>query len=355
VSLTELPRHEETEVIAMKPQPVLVLILLLATACAARAAEPPRPMDFPPELYAGDESAAHKTTLTVVTANVGNADLFRCGNPYLYKLCVISVEQRVAAALASVRPDIVALQEVFDDDRCADIKEKDKGKVCYGYETREPRHQARRLLGPDYTIVCDNRSHFECIGVHKDAGAIPGCEPGGLCRGTAMIAAPAPAVCDAHPAIFAVDAEIRGLPVRIVNAHPSASNRQCRTEQLQGLFQGYQGAPPVADPKRNMLIMGDLNLHPFSDFTDSSIEIWRAYAGEGKDYYYLSGPAEHDPPFPTNAGRTIDHVISNFAMGKCLTLGRAPQTPRFDGTHGDTDPAGTDHSPIVCELRFPGK
>jgi endonuclease/exonuclease/phosphatase family metal-dependent hydrolase len=181
---------------------------------------------------------------------------------------------------------------------------------------------------------------------------VTGCEPGGLCRGTALVAAPAPESCDPHPAIFAVDAVIGDVSVRIVNAHPSASNRQCRTEQIQGLFEEYMGAQPVADPGLNILIMGDLNLHPFSDFTDSSIELWRAYVGEGKAYYYLSGPAEHDPPYPTNAGRTIDHVVTNFAAGNCMTLGRSRDAPRFDGTYGDVDPEGTDHSPLVCELVF---
>ena len=29
----------------------------------------------------------------------------------------------------------------------------------------------RRLLGPDYSIVCDTRLQVECIGVHVDMGA----------------------------------------------------------------------------------------------------------------------------------------------------------------------------------------
>ena len=99
-----------------------------------------------------------------------------------------------------------------------------------------------------------------------------------------------------------------------------------------------------------MLILGDMNLDPFSEATDSSIDVWRGYVGKGRDYDYLSGPAEHQDPYPTNAGRTIDHVVSNFAQGKCITLGRTGQLPRLDGTFGDTDPEGTDHSPIICEL-----
>lgn len=331
---------------------IVILVIVVAAAAAAAADMDGKVFLFPPELYAVDESAEQKTTLTVLSANVGNADIFRCGEPYIYKLCRKKIEKEVAAALAAIKPDIVALQEVFNDDLCEGFTEKNKERVCYGNKDREPHYQVRRLLGDDYTIVCDDRSHFECLGIRKEVGVIPGCEPGGLCLGSALVAAPAPESCDAHPSIFGVDAVVGDVSIRIVDAHPSASILDCRAGQLQGLFEGYAGAPPVADPALNLLIMGDINLTPFTDYTDSSIDIWRAHVGDGKAFYYLSGPAEHDPPWPTNAGRAIDHVITNFATGHCVTMGRSSEARRLDGTFGDTDPEGTDHSPLICELRF---
>ena len=326
----------------------LFISLLISNASAAPVYE------LPADLYKPGESLESKTTLTVLTANVGNADFFNCGKDYIYKLCLRSTEETVAAHIAALRPDVVTLQETYNEDLCADKPaEKNKKRVCWHWGEREPQYQARRLLGDDYTIVCDNRSYFECLGVRRDVGTIAGCEPGDLCRGTAMIAAPAPDVCDPHAAVFAVDAVVRGVDVRIVDAHPAASNRECRTQQLQGLFERYMGATPVALPDRNMLIMGDLNLDPFSaDYTDSAIDVWRAHVGDRKEYYYLNGPAEHDPPYSTNSGRAIDHVVSNFAKGRCITLGRAPGQPRLDGSVGDAFPEGTDHSPILCELDF---
>ena len=325
----------------MKRTVLVMMFFVSATFSAARAQEAPAAGDFP---------------LIVLTANVGNSDLMNCRD-YLYKLCLVKVEERIAARLAEIRPHIAALQEVWYDPRCAEMKkEKDKRKVCYKYQDKSPAEQARRLLGPDYTIVCDDRSHFECLGVRKDVGAVAGCEPGALCVGEAVIAAPAPDVCGPHAAIFAVDADIRGKKVRIVNAHPAASDSECRAAQVRDMFEGAGETPPVADPALNVIIMGDLNLNPFNeDFEDDSIAAWRAHVGQGRDFYYLSGPAEHDPPYPTCAGRAIDQVVSNFAAGTCTTLGRSADLPRLDGTSGDADPQGTDHSPILCELEFDKK
>lgn len=295
-------------------------------------------------------------TLKVLTANVGNADLLNCGQKYHNKLCLMKWEKDIADGIAALTPDIVALQEVFDIKWCDKMPpEKNKNRVCYKYKEREPLHQARRLLGPDYTIVCDGRSGFECLGVRKSIGEVKGCAAGDICLGAAGVTHDLPADCDPNPVIFGIDVDIKGTPVRVVNAHPSASNRKCRAESLRRMFEGYGEVPPLAAPDRTNLVMGDMNVDPYNwskNYED--VAVWHRYVGGGLPFHTLSGIAEHDPPYPTAAGSVIDHFISNFAQGKCTTLGAAPGTKRLDGYPvGKPIQDAPDHLAIFCEIEIP--
>lgn len=292
----------------------------------------------------------------VLTANVGNADIMNCGANYFFKLCLLEWEKPIRESIEQLQPDIVALQEVFDMKWCETIpEEKNRRKVCYEFETRKEKHQARRLLGRDYTIVCDGRSHFECIGVKKSLGFVVGCPHGEICRGRGGLTHGVPDGCDAKPVAFGIDVEIRGQMIRIVNGHPAAGSEACRTETVLRMFQGYDEIPPLALKDVPTIIMGDMNIDPFRDSDDSpDISAWKKFVGEGQSFYYLSGPAENDPPYPTAAGRTIDHVVTNFAVGSCVTLGEAPDTVRLDGVDaGQTVPEANDHKALFCSTAFP--
>ena len=73
------------------------------------------------------------THLRVLTANVGNLDgVWKSGCPNYYQgaQCQLKVEQVIAASLASYRPDIVVLNEVFDADYCAGKNEADLANIC---------------------------------------------------------------------------------------------------------------------------------------------------------------------------------------------------------------------------------
>jgi len=290
---------------------------------------------------------------TVLTANVGNADIM-CGSDYMFKLCKFDVVKKIGDSIKKISPDIVALQEVYDINMCDNkTAEKDKKKVCHDYKNRDPREQVRRLLGEEYTIVCDGRSNFECIGIKKGVGKADGCGVGEMCRGKGALTLPEPDGCEPYPVIFGVDARIGGNKMRIIDAHPAASKSECRTKDIEHLFRGVGGKKPLADPGLKVLAMGDLNMDPFLEPPDASARIWRDFVGGEKPFRYMCGPAEANPPYPTCAGRTLDHVISNFAIGDCMTLGRDKDNPRLDGTVGTANPQGTDHSPILCKLYFP--
>jgi len=294
--------------------------------------------------------------IRVVTANVGNADLVNCGPKYLFKLCLVEWERKIADGIAALSPDIISLQEVYDIKWCEQKGiEKDAKKVCHNFRNREPLHQGRRLLGPEYTIVCDGRSNFECLGVKISAGTINGCPAGELCREGVGLTHELPEGCEPYPVIFGADAVIHGVKMRIVNGHPAASDRVCRAGALTRMFEGYEDVPALAIADRPVLIMGDMNMDPYvGDPLKEDVAIWQKYVGGGKPFHYLSGIAEHQPPYPTNAGRAIDHMISNSLHGKCVTLGVAPGTARLDGLPaGKPITDGPDHNALLCDVELP--
>jgi len=276
---------------------------------------------------------------TVLTANVGNADP-RCAFQRL-KLCRQDVERRLTASLAELRPELVALQETLPDHLCEGVPPVDPGHVCAG-EYSEP--MVRRLLGPDYSIICEVRNLIECIGVRTDVGEIVGCPLGGLCTSDRMVTISEG--CRTHLTVFAAAVEVRGRTFDVVNAHPENRSANCRLKSLQQVFEGDLIQEDRA------LIMGDLNLDPWLG-DDVSTEYWNTQVGpvETYEFYYHSGSAEHQPPYPTVRYpffvRTLDHVVSNFMAGTMITLGEAEGTTRLDGGRG------MDHRALYGWLGFP--
>ena len=290
--------------------------------------------------------------IRVLTANVGNLTL-GCRR-YLNNLCYNDVEEQIALGIARLRPDVIALQELTDPAQCEGFVERNLVKVCYRFRERVPFYQVRRLVGPDYTIVCDSRNHYECVAVHVDVGTIEGCELGKLCIGGAAIDVPDPD-CDAGFTVSSVITVLHGQRVNIVNAHLQSTSTKCREWALQQVFEGTTDHSPLASGER-VLLLGDFNLDPFRQ-NDTSVQLWRKYVGmfgENKQFWYHSGPAERQPPHLTVSvfllrSKTVDFVVSNFAYGTCVTLGETPGTTRLDGGRG------MDHRALFGELCFSAK
>jgi hypothetical protein len=297
--------------------------------------------------------ADDENTLLMLTANVGNIDFMNCSQRYNYKLCLFKWEKILSENITKIKPDIVTLQEILDIQWCEGWEEKDSRKVCHHYAERQPFHQARRLLGDAYTIVCDGGANYECLGVRTDVGEVEGCPKGELCRSGEAMRVEIAEGCEAGSSISAVNVKIGDKKLHLINAHPQAKGSACRAETLRRMFEGSEKQPPLISKEMPNLIMGDMNLDPFRDKMEPSVEIWNHYVGNDKQFKYLSGSAEHDPPFPTDAGRTLDHVISDVAAGSCLTLGEATGTQRLDGVEKDkTATDANDHRAILCKLKF---
>jgi hypothetical protein len=198
--------------------------------------------------------------------------------------------------------------------------------------------QVRRLLGDNYTIVCEAESQYECFGIRKDIGEIEGCSLGDLCYNARH--SPVPEDCNNGFSISAVTVTLNnGAVFDLVNVHPASFSEECRTKLLLQAFTGNEAVPTVLKSD-NVLIMGDFNLDPWRT-RDSSSEVWQDIfdAGwRGKKYKYHSGIAETDPPlftFKFIKHQTLDLVVSNFAEGGCMVLGETPGTTRIDGGSGN--------------------
>jgi hypothetical protein len=293
----------------------------------------------------------------LLQANVGNVD-GTC-TPYAYNLCRIEVENNLIAGIAKISPDIVTLQEVTSNEQCDKMDESDASLVCHSAHRAVELHQARRLVGADYSIACDARAGYECVAVAVAFGTIAGCPPGELCLGLA-VTSPSPEGCDDGFSVSSVVVEPHdGPPFTVVNGHPpSGPAFACRDAQLRQIFEGG-GDMPALIGDGPALLSGDFNLDPFEEKPtwgeDVSLVTWNAYVGEGQRFRYHSGPAEQDPPLPTAVflgfRSVLDHVASDFAEGVCATLGEAEGTQRLDG-YDDRPAFGTDHRALYCLLTF---
>ena len=276
---------------------------------------------------------------TFLTANVGNSDPLCL--PYYLKLCRKDVEARIAANIRALRPGVVAIQETMPYHMCERYPVPVPATICT--ET-EDIPQIRRLLGPDYSIVCDARNGFECIGVRVDVGEIIGCEIGGLCD-TARLDKQ-PQGCRWNVSTIAVTVRVKGRTFDVVNAHPESRSAECRRASIQQIFE-----PDGLLECAHALVAGDLNLDPWRE-QDTSTRYWNASVGASSSsgFDYHSGVAEHEPPYPTLRysifKRTYDHVVSNFLTGVMQVLGESPGTTRLDGGKG------MDHRAVYGWLSF---
>jgi hypothetical protein len=282
-------------------------------------------------------------SFTVLTANVGNLS-YGCRH-VLHKLCYKEVEQRLAENIQSLHPHVITLQEVLAPWQCAELQERDTQKVCSDEQVVS---QARRLVGEDYTIACNTTNQFECIAVRTDFGKIDGCALGELCF-TARTSQPL-SQCDNGFNVSAATVRLHtGLVFDVANAHPQSTSHGCRAQMLSAFFKDIDGQPPLLQ-ENLVLMMGDFNVDPWRD-RDISAQTWNRWIDDGwggRSFIYHSGKVEYNPPRYTTAlpgfRKTVDYVLSNFALGICSVLGETPGTSRLDGG------AGTDHRAVYGVL-----
>lgn len=316
-----------------------------------------------------------------VSINVGND---KRTTRYALRLSYQTYEDFIAGRLAELQPDVVGVQEVLSRARCLEDGEPwedDPERTCFDADERED--AVRRLLGPDYSIVCDAIESVDCVGVHVDFGTIEGLAPGGyeaawsgtlplpegfdLCTFTENDCREKLAVCDAESSMMALTIEtLAGPRIEAVHAHPSAFGQACREHQLADGFAALLDAQEE-DPGLGIMMFGDWNLDPDRFNRPTEETLYYSHVGPGQSLH------EHDErdescvrvkTAPFGLG-TLDRFVTDFARGFCSTLhdehvpiGASEPRGRIDEEFdewsvfpdGEDDESRIDHKTVVCDL-----
>jgi hypothetical protein len=298
-------------------------------------------------------------SLHVLLANVGNLDEVNGGPcptaPYYGSTCSITQEVLMAQSLEALQPDVVILLEALDADSCTpDTWTGDADLSCTDATSREPYQQVRRLLGADYTISCDGRSHRSCIGVRTGRITMAQCTSGSLCI-TGSSTAAHPEACGSHgdfTSVSKVEATWRsddgplslGTGFTIIATHAlnatDMAGDTCRSAHYK---QAFEDLPNDG----HTLIAGDMNMDPYR-FPDlfPSAGYWHTQVGNDKRFTAHS--VDTDPPTATWLGAaTLDYILSDFLSGPCTVLN---EDMRIDG-----EASTMDHSAVSCTLSSPSE
>ncbi|WP_146216661.1 hypothetical protein [Sinimarinibacterium flocculans] len=260
------------------------------------------------------------------------------GTGLSFKVLVAEVQ----AYIAGVQPDIVAFQEIFHSEACAQIPPAfHPGFVCEDWQPGDP-SVVQRVLGPGYQIACNLEKPDKCLAVKEAFGRWRGCT-GALCLD--HLAGARVADCGGGSRVGrGVIMLAGGGELTVVHVHGTSgitrADQACRSQQFEQVFAdlGDGSGAPAANGARN-LVIGDLNVDPARMFWDASAATWNRHVGDGLAFGLLTdaGPGAE----PTYARLfNIDHLVSDRLEGDCVA-GTATAIRAFD------------HLPIVCHLRLP--
>lgn len=367
---------------------MLPCVGLLAGACSS---EPRSCLDQAPPSWLADglitQSGALADGVTpnlrVLTINVGNGVLD--AGPYSLRLAHQAYEDRIAAKIQALTPDIIGIQEVAPRGQClaaaacpvhpdADgFCQANAGYVCEPLsctDAEDRPDQVERLLGPDYTILCAGLSEpgissVDCLGIHADFGRVVSVHDGSLlapgsyrprweqsfwlpdgftpCDFTAGECTFKGNECDAESSILWADVAVAPdyqAIIRVVHLHPPAIGERCRERQLARAFEAASEA--WGQPGARTMMLGDWNFDPERLVLPVEETLYYAYVGPTRRLH------EHDerdencarvktgPHLAGQRPAALDRVVSDFAVGFCQVYDDRQSAmhgtvlPRFD-------------------------
>lgn len=245
--------------------------------------------------------------------------------------------------LAEVSPDIIAFQEIFYSEECADIPEDARaGFICEDWEAGDPT-VAQLVLGGGYQVVCHFGKSDKCAAVKRSFGSFRGCDYGFCLEGLdgARVDGCGKGSRVGRGVIDLAD----GGSITLVSVHGSSGvtpeDRDCRAKQFEQVFVDLDGEP-AANGERN-LIMGDLNMDPVRMADGAGAQEWNEHVGDGKRFHHISDVSADGPGSYANLFN-IDHVASDAFEGSCWVAGLTEGHPKV------SDVLYFDHKPIVCGI-----
>jgi len=221
-----------------------------------------------------------------------------CDDWYVDDLCTLDTEAAVAAALAEERPDVVMLQEVWDQTRCAEEGRPDRvGEppfVC----AAGGGHQLGRVLPEDYSYACapGRRDALTCVTWRSavfqpeppDAGA-PGCRD----RDCSEWLQAVETECDRGGRLAWLRGRSAHGPTALAVFHPKAGFKDpditCRAQQLQEASEAL-----ALFPADGMLVVaGDFNLNPDGEAGPDVQALQALLERHGLTRLPTAGPTHH--------------------------------------------------------------
>lgn len=259
--------------------------------------------------------------------------------------------EAVTAFLADVAPDVVAFQEIFHSDECAEIPEEAwTDFVCETWQPGDPT-VAQVVLGEGYQVMCHPGKSDKCAAVRLDFGSFVGCDDALCLEG---LEGGEVEDCGSGSRVGRGRIElVGGGELTVVSVHSSsgmaADDMDCRVKQVEQVFVDLGGGAPAANGARN-LILGDFNTDP-GRLVDSDPS-----AARWADFVDLDGASDLAFHFVTEVGPdapptyatvlNIDHVVSDVATGDCWHAGTT------EGHDPVIDAIYFDHQPAVCALEL---
>lgn len=316
----------------------------------------------------------------VMTLNIGNGEIG--GNRYDLRVRSQAYEDGLAQAIADLQPAVIGLQEVISREACeGSPAETDEGRTCFDAANRPD--QVRRLVGDDYTIVCDAIASVDCLAVRTDFGRIEGLPLGGYdpkWRHTEPMPAgfepcsfvdgecqPKLRRCDTESSVLWADISLladghEDQRMRIVHLHPVAFGDACRENQMLAAYARVSEAWDEPASERPSMILGDWNFDP--DRLGQPVEelMYSAHIGPQRrlrDHDERTASCGRVKTAPSDLA-AIDRVATDFAHGFCrvfhenyTSLDAEQPRGRFDEAFGETSSRRMDHRAVVCDLAWP--
>ena len=302
----------------------------------------------------------------VVTFNTGTTELLnhnsdgddygedqaRYSNDYYGNgLAWVPAVEAVTDWFATLKPDVVAFQEIFYSGECVGIPvEAQIGFVCETWSPGDPT-VVQVVLGSDYQVACHPGNSDKCLAVKKSFGSIRQCGDEDFC----LEGLDGESILDCQSGARVARATIdlvSGGEITAVNVHGtsgmSKDDIDCRVQQVEQVFVNMDGEPG-ANGAQNV-VMGDLNTDPerVPGSLDDSVKAWNDYVGGNQPFQWVSDDTPtfilDIPNLPISSPLAIDHVISDTFTGSCYVPGSS------DGFPPVYPNVYFDHRPQVCDV-----
>lgn len=253
------------------------------------------------------------------------------------------------AFFATLKPDLVAFQEIFHPGDCPTVPtDGGTGFLCDSWRAGDPT-VAQQVLGAGYQVACHLGKPDKCVGVKRSFGTIAGCASDLCLDGLAGSKIDG---CGGGSRVGRGVIDLAsGGTLTVVSVHGtsglSTDDQGCRVKQIDQIFVDFGLGEGPAAKGAPLLILGDFNTDPDRLApADASAVRWRNFVGPRKGFDFLTSiGAKAQPSY--GGVINIDHMISDRLKGTCWAAGVTEGHPDVN------DFVYFDHKPHVCALTLP--